>query len=157
MKVRDALYHAVHDYPGGVADLATRMGLAPSTLQNLANPRIETHEWTLKRIRQLFDFTGDLRIAHAFAAEFGGMFLPLAGGSDGGDSDVFRLATSLAKEFGDVVSEIQASMADGRVSQFERERVHQQIYELNRAAHNVGLHIDQLAQGPTRPLSVVKK
>lgn len=41
MKIRDALYHAVHDYPPGVPDLAGRMVLAPSTLQNLANPRIE--------------------------------------------------------------------------------------------------------------------
>lgn len=32
MKVKDALYHAVHDYPGGAASLAPRMGVSASTL-----------------------------------------------------------------------------------------------------------------------------
>jgi hypothetical protein len=151
-----ALYHAVHDF--GVAELAKQMGIAESTLQNLANPRITTNEWTRKRIKQVFDFTGDLRIAHAAAAEYGGMFLPLVQGSADTDGDIFRHTTTVAKEFGDVVAEVQASMADGVISQTDNERIHQQIYELNRAAHNLGLWIDSQSKGPARPpLAVVKK
>lgn len=155
MKVRDALYHAVHDYAGGVEELAGRMGVAASTLQNTANPRQETHEWSLKRIKQVVDFTGDLRIAHAFAAECGGLFLPVPAGGGAADADVFRRAMKLAMEFGDVVRELDLAMADGRMTQHERERIHQQIYELGQAAHNVGLEVDRLAS-LSGPLKAVK-
>jgi hypothetical protein len=157
MKIRDALYHAVHDCQGGVHELATRLGLADSTLQNIANPRIETHEWTLKRIKQVYDFTGDERIAHAFAAEFGGVFLPMPSAEVSGGSDLFRASAAVAKELGDIVAELQAAMTDERINQNERERIHQQIYELTRAAHQLGMLVDRSAQSALPPLSVVPK
>lgn len=155
MKIRDALYHAVHDYPGGVHELATRLGLADSTLQNIANPRIETHEWTLKRIKQVFDFTGDERIAHAFAAEFGGVFLPMPSSELSGGSDLYRASAEVAKELGDIVTELQAALADEKISENERARIHQQIYELTRSAHKLGMLVDRAAQAAMPPLKVV--
>lgn len=156
MKIRDALYHAVHDYPGGVHELATCLGLADSTLQNIANPRIETHEWTLKRIKQVFDFTGDERIAHAFAAEFGGVFLPMPSSELSGGSDLYRASAEVAKELGDIVTELQAALADEKISENERARIHQQIYELTRSAHKLGMLVDRAAQAAMPPLKVVQ-
>lgn len=156
MKIRDALYHAVHDYPGGVHELATRLALADSTLQNIANPRIETHEWTLKRIKQVFDFTGDERIAHAFAAEFGGVFLPMPSAEVSGGSDLFRASAEVAKELGDIVTELQSALADEKISENERARIHQQIYELTRSAHKLGMLVDRAAQAAMPPLKVVQ-
>lgn len=155
MKLETALYHAVHDF--GLAKLAELMQLAESTLRNMANPRLASHEWTLKRIRQVIDFTGDQRVVHAFCAESGGMFLPLTPDGSMGDTDIFRQTTNVAKEFGDVVAEIQSSMADGSISQADRERIHQQIYEMNCAGHKLGMYVDSQVPGPAPTLSVVKR
>lgn len=146
MNIRDALYHAVHDYKGGVNELAVRMGIAGSTLQNMANPRAEGHEWTLKRIKQVIDFTGDQRVVHAFCAEFGGLFVPTA--VEGVDGDVFRQVTAVAAEFGDVVREVQASVADGRVSANEAQRVSQAAFELMRAVFRLDQQVGSMAAMP---------
>lgn len=145
MKLDTAIYHAVHDYPAGVDALAALMGIAGSTLQSMANPRITTHGWSKKHLMQLIELTGDMRVVDAFCAEFGGVFLP-AGGGLAGQGDVFRRVSAAAKEFGEVVAEIEAAVADGRVTQTERDRVHQQIYELSRAAFALGQHVDGLAE-----------
>lgn len=155
MNLDTAIYHAVHDYAGGVNALAEQMGLAGSTLQSMANPRITTHTWSLKQLRQLMDFTGDMRVVHAFCAERGGLFVPAGGGLDG-QGDVFRRVSSTAKAFGEVVGEIEAAVADGRISKTERDRVHQQIYEMNQAAFALGQHVDVLADATPAPIKAVK-
>lgn len=146
MNLEDALYHAVHDYPGGAEPLAIRMGIAPSTLQSMANPRLETHQWTLKRIRQVIDFTRDVRPVHAFCEENGGVFVPTTRNLDTPLPELFRAVHNCARELGDVTREIDEALKDGKISENEGKRVHQQLFEMIQAACELGRRIDLEAQ-----------
>jgi len=138
MKVEDALYHAVHDYEGGVDALAVRMGeLSALTLYSMANPRDESHDWSLRRFRQALAMTGDKRPLHALCEENGGVFLPVA--TSGADlPEALRQVATLAAEFGDVARAAQDALRDGRVSQRELANIETQVFELIAAAAALG-------------------
>lgn len=133
MNIEDALYHAVHDYKGGACALAPRMGIAPSTLQSMANPNCETHQWPLHRVRQVGHLTGDVRPLEALCTEFGGIFIKLPPPTTQGLDEVYLDMARLAKEFGDVPREVMQSLQDGKLSQKEFDRVSREVMELQQA------------------------
>lgn len=133
MNVFDAIYHAVHDHPGSAQALAPRMGLQPTTLLNMANPRETTHGWSLRRFRDLLAFTGDRRPLDALCAENGGVFVPVPK-AVGAEQDLLATVTRLGKEFGDVCASLNAALADGRVTPRELDDFRQQVYEMNQVA-----------------------
>ena len=147
MKVEDALYHAVHDYPGGAQALAPRMGVSGSTLQNMADPRQPNHTWPLRRFQQVVALTGDTRPLQALCDEHGGVFVPTARLSDAALSDLYQQVTKLAAEFGDVVREIEADVKDGRITPRELVRIERQIGELIEAAAT----LRQVAERAAKP------
>jgi hypothetical protein len=138
MKVEDALYHAVHDYQGGAAALAPRMGaLSASTLYSMANPRETAHGWSLARFRQLLAFTGDLRPLNALCEEHHGVFLAVPE-CDRDAATSLQLVADLAADFGDVARSAADAIRDGRVSQTELAKIDTQILELITAAAKLG-------------------
>ena len=77
--------------------------------------------------------TGDPEIVHALARRCSHVCVPI--GRYAGISDV-ELLDQLAKlgaEFGDVMREVQLSLADGRVSERELKAIEGQLYEMNAA------------------------
>lgn len=154
MNLETALYHAVHDY--GVTRLAAEMGIAESTLQNTANPRILTHQWSLQKIRQVINFTGDKRVVHAFCAEFGGMFMPLGVTPAAGGADLFRHLAVVTKQLGEVAAEVELATADKSISLNDRDRIHQQTFDVHQAVHALDAHVDWLADQAKGTLAVVK-
>lgn len=154
MRLEDAIYHAVHDYEGGVDVLAKRMGLAQSTLQNMANPRLTSHPWSLKKFRELRDFSGDLRPVHALCEESGGVFVPTTRYADAALPELSAAVVVLAQELGDVAREVTTAAADGRIVPREAQRIHQQLFELIEAAAAMARRVDVDAQ-PV-PLKVAK-
>lgn len=53
MNTDDAVYHTVHDYPGGCESLGPRVGISPKVLQNKANPtheRLQADVYSIKSI-----------------------------------------------------------------------------------------------------------
>lgn len=153
MKIEDALYHAVHDYPGGVAELARRMGLASPTLYGMANPNEAGHGWTLKHIRSVLAFTSDKRPLHALCEESGGVFVPLKPDATSIDGMPEQLA-KLAAEFGDVARAAQDAMRDGRITPRELAHFDSQIFELISEAANTATRLRQAAQ--QQPVRAVK-
>jgi len=138
MKVEDAIYHAVHDHPGGAAALAPRMGnLSASTLYSMANPRETAHGWSLARFRQLLAFTGDLRPLHALCDESGGVFLAVPSCDQTAES-ALSMTAELAAEFGDVARSAADALRDGRVSQAQLARIDSHILELITSAAKLG-------------------
>lgn len=139
MNLPDALYHLVHDYPGGVDALAARMHLAPSTLQSMANPNLPSHEWPLKRVLQAMTFTDDLRPLEALCSQFGGVFVRTAPMVEVADRDLYELATRLGTEFGDVVRSMSAALdkhgqGGARITPRELEAFDREVYELQACA-----------------------
>lgn len=144
MDVEDALYHVVHDYKGGAESLAPRMGLASSTLQSMASPKIPTHGWSLRRFRQVIALADDLRPLHALCEEFGGVFIQTAGFKGLSDTALLETMTKLGKEFGDVCQAMHAALADSKVSEREVAEFRQQLYELNQAGAEALNRLEQL-------------
>lgn len=71
MSVEDAAYHTVHNYPGGVAALAARMGIPPGTLTHKVNPNNATHHLRPAELLAMQYLSGDVSILHAMAAHLG--------------------------------------------------------------------------------------
>lgn len=151
MNINDALYHAVHDYDGGVSALAGRMGVAASTLYSMANPNERSHDWPLPRALQVLSFTGDQRVIQALCEQAGGVFVPVVA-SSGPMPDVAARMLKLSAEFGDVAREVNDSVRDKHLTPRERDRVATQLYELIAAAAELGQGLDAevAAQQPVR-------
>ncbi|KQP37569.1 phage regulatory CII family protein [Pseudorhodoferax sp. Leaf274] len=134
--VLDAAFNVVSDYPGGAASLAPRIDKAASTLTQEVNgtPQAKLGLATAVKITQR---TGDLRILLAFAGACGQMLLPLPEGLDVDDDDCMRAATSAAREFGELMTEVMAARADGRTTDNELDRVTRSTGELMRALHQL--------------------
>lgn len=69
MNTRDAAYMTSHHYPGGVPALAARMGMDARELTRKLNPN--TGDISLDEAGVLMTLSGDHRILHAMADEFG--------------------------------------------------------------------------------------
>lgn len=146
MNVDDAIYHAVHDYKGGPAALAPRMGIAASTLQNMANPAEEAHGWNLKRFRQLLTFTGDTRPLDALCAENGGVFVHTQGFDGISDKALLETMTELCSDFGKVCESVHAALTDGKITHTEVAQVFDRIYTMNQAAAELANRMKQLEE-----------
>jgi hypothetical protein len=71
VNVADAAYRTVHDYPGGSASLAPRLGMKQAVLNSKVNPHTTTHHLTLAEASLLMGMTNDFRMLHALNAEHG--------------------------------------------------------------------------------------
>lgn len=143
MSIRDALYNAVHDYPGGAASLAPRMKLAASTLRCMANRNVESHDWPLSRVEQVIAFTKDLRPVHAFCEEHGGVFVPLPVATD--ETAVSKMLAEAGKDFGAMCESLNAALDDGRVTVKEAADFRQRVYDLCSAAQALEQLVEQRA------------
>lgn len=129
MSPQDAVHIVCHEYPGGVEALAPRIGRGAQVLRNkvgLDHPAIGTrrsHEPTLADVSAINRATGDLRVLQALAAEVGAvvMRLPDVPGCD--NAQLLELVLNCNHAWGDVASEISQSMADGRITPREYERI----------------------------------
>jgi hypothetical protein len=142
----DALYHTVHDYKPGTTNLAERLGMKHQSLVNLANPNDDSFNWSLKNAMKVVHFTGDLRFVQAFCAEFNGVFVPL-GHASGRDTDqLFEQLAKLGKEFGQVCSVMQSSLADGKVTKRELDAFKERALELQQCTSELTLMMEKQAE-----------
>jgi hypothetical protein len=144
MSPKDALYHAVHDCKDGSANLAMRMGIARSSLLNMANPNTEEPGWPLKRVLQVVALTGDTRPVQAICEEAGGVFVPLPSGVVDEDGLMLHLAKA-GKEFGDVCASLTRSLEDGRIQPAELKDFHKQVMENIQVLHELDRLVEKRA------------
>lgn len=113
-----ALYHAAHDYPGGVEALAPLMQMSAELLRKKVNPNISTHNLNARESQKIADLTQDERILQSVCSIFGaGYFvIPEFVGDDG---SLFERSTALMRETAEMMETVRASMADGRVDKDE--------------------------------------
>lgn len=134
MKLTDAAYNVVHDYPGGSASLAPRLGKSKTTLNH------EVHGTGLAKLgledsAKITAMTGDLRILNAFAAQCGCMVIQLP--DEAKEVNTFQQLANLAKEFADYVQTVSETIKDGRVSDNELKRTREELSHLIVAAQNI--------------------
>lgn len=121
MSPLDAAYHVVHDYPGGSATVAVRIGKSQHTLNHEL-----THNGSAKLglmdALKITLITGDMRILHAFAEACGHMVVPLPS-IDAPNADLLRVLADSSRDFAQLCREVCDAAADGRISDNEMRRV----------------------------------
>lgn len=85
MDVCDAAHLIAHHHPGGVAALATRMGVNAGTLQNKLNSNNNSHHLTLKESVLLQEAAGNAAVLHAMAQQLGYTCVRAIPAQDGGN------------------------------------------------------------------------
>jgi len=130
MNVKDAIYRAVHDYPGGAEALAPRMDLSPHSLRHMADPKKSTHGWSLRRFDMLLAHAGTGPLS-ALCEQHHGIFVPLGEFADAPHAKLLKQMNALAKEFGDVPRVIEEALKrDGQISDNELKRIERELAEM---------------------------
>ncbi len=121
MNVNDAAHAVVHDYPGGAASLAPRLGMSAAVLNSKVNPNTSTHKLCLVEAVTITTLTDDDRILRAFAEECGRIVLTAPDGDDAEPSDmaVLELVAAVGGSQGDLFGAIHHGLADGRLTKKE--------------------------------------
>lgn len=109
MSVQDAIYHTVHGYPGGVAALASRMGLPVGTLTHKANPNNTTHHMRPDELLAMQHFSGDAAVLLAMAAALGYTVTRATPDQSGGD--MVEATMRLQCEFADLLRAVADPLA----------------------------------------------
>ena len=148
MSVLDALYHTVHDYPGGAEALALRLGKRGTSLcHEVRPPANSTAKAGLVDAMKIMGLSDDHRTLHAMNAELGYMAVRLPGVDMASGTTMAHLA-AVSREFNDVVQAAAVSAADGVITDNELAQLQRQSGELIAAVHALlGDFVQQNAKG----------
>jgi len=155
MNITDALYRAVHQYPGGAEAMAVRMGISASSLQHKVNPAYAKAHCSPEEAVEICELAGDKAALVAFAARLDCMVLPLPAGDSGHDEDLMRRTSAACVEFGELITEVGLTTADGRVTDNELRRVEAGIADLTLALHTLLAGIQAINQRD-KPVSITR-
>ena len=111
LNVRQALYRASRDFPGGQFALALNLGISPDDLGKRVNPN-DTRPIKPELIEEIIETTRDPRLLAALVRPAGAVaFVPTAVGA--GDASLKSVAALLI-EVSDYVSSLAGSAADDK-------------------------------------------
>lgn len=122
MNLLDAAYNLAHEYPGGAASLAPRVGKNATTLSHELKGTGDA-KLGLLTAEKMTVLSGDLRILQAFATNCGQMVLPLPSSSDAHTDDCMQHLAATAQEFGKLCAEVAGDLVDGEISDNELGRI----------------------------------
>lgn len=152
----EALYSRAMKY--GIAQLAAKLGMrmdkqvSETVLRNKLRPGVPTHHVTVPEFSHLIDLLeegGDDKAKMPLRAlcwrhQMLAVDIPLDGGR-GSPAELLAQLGVMAREFGEVVSEVTAASRDGRISSSERDRIHTEAEQLMRAVMGVCQLVDAAA------------
>ena len=139
MNVLDAACNTAHDYPGGAKALSLRMGKGANTLTDEVNPRLTHAKLGLLDAIKLQLFADDYRVLYAMAAELGHACFPLPV-LDHLDGNCSQSVATVAKEFGELMTEVAQGLADGEVNDNELKRLEREAGQLVSALQQLLRH-----------------
>lgn len=144
MSVLEAAYATVHNKGAeDTALIAEKMGIGKQVLVNKLNTNTshKTHHLSLMEAIRLMKVTHDLRILHAMAAEFGGIYIPrpesMAENGDRLISDI----SQMSMEFGALIQEVAQDISDGEISANELGRIEDDAMKLRNALEALLGHV----------------
>src|SRR5690606_27078569 len=143
----DAAYSTVHDYPGGSESLGPRVGISPAVLRNKVNPNNDTHHLTFAEARRIADMTGDFRMLKAWAHEAGFLLVKAPDTcTTECDMSVLEQIAGFMVACGGFGAEIHASLADGKVTKDEVEKVEHRAREVMRSAAEIKQRMEGMSE-----------
>ena len=114
MDVIDAAHKTVHNPKhGGSTAIAARMGMSSTVLNNKVNPNTDTHHLRLDEALTIMEYTNDTSIIQAMAQRLGGVFYKVDGEATQASILMTALSTSACQ--GDIMTEMQKALEDGRI------------------------------------------
>lgn len=134
LNVRQALYRASRDFPGGQFALALTLGISPDDLGKRVNPN-DTRPIRPELIEEIVEATRDVRLLNALVRPAGALaFVPTA--VSAGDASLKSVAVLLAD-----VSAYVGSLADGSADDsWKRHEVAELRYHAEKViAHVLGI------------------
>lgn len=143
MNVEDAAHAIAHDYPGGLALLAERMGIGRTVFNGKVNPNDKGHVLGLVESLRMQQLANRFDILYAMADELG--FVCMKKPDACGDVEVALLLANTCSEFGDYMREITEAMSDRTVTKNEAKRMQKELLELITAATRLNSHLTALS------------
>jgi hypothetical protein len=134
--LRDQANSLARAYPGGAEALALRMRKNPTTLSHELRGQ-GSAKLGLEDAAALTALSGDLRILEAWNAEHGLVVIrmPHLDGMPAGEC--LTTLSQTAREFSELVTEVSADLADGRLSDNELHRIEREAADLLAATHKL--------------------
>ncbi len=147
MNIHDAAHATVHDYPGGAASLAPRLGMVQAVLNSKVNPNTHTHHLTLAEAMRIMAMTGDHRILRAQCEELG--YLPPIPRVTAEISDLALLETytRLMAELGEFSQGFHEALTDGRITKREIDELEREMLDFFRAGEELLSRARQISEG----------
>ena len=134
LNVLDAAYHTAHSYPGGVATLATRMGMKSSTLNHKVSLTNDTHHLSIDEAVMLQAMSGNFAVLHSMAASLGHVVLQVDATTEANPmSEVAKMVC----EFGELLTFVTARAANGTVTTNEMRECQVQAMDAISAIYGV--------------------
>lgn len=127
--IDDAICQVVHDFPGGAVKLAPRVNMNAGTLQNKANPGIETHQLSVKEAVAIQSATGDVRILQAEALTLGYCCIPLGDFTGTSDIELLNSYAAWHAEISEITQAVVNAIGDRCISRDEYERVRLELHQ----------------------------
>ena len=146
MNVIDAAHKTVHNVKhGGSIALAARMGMSSTVLNNKVNPNTDSHHLRLDEALTIMEYTGDTGIIQAMAQRLGGVFCVVEGEATQASILMTALSTSACQ--GDIMSEMQKALEDGRIDCNERNALQTKIQDAMVALRTLSTQIENHCGG----------
>ncbi len=146
MDVIDAAHKTVHNPKhGGSTAIAARMGMSSTVLNNKVNPNTDTHHLRLDEALTIMEYTNDTSIIQAMAQRLGGVFCKVDGEATQASIIMTALSTSACQ--GDIMSEMQHALEDGRIDCKEHDALQTKIQDAMVALRTLSVQITNHCEG----------
>ena len=142
MDVIDAAHKTVHNPKhGGSTAIAARMGMSSTVLNNKVNPNTDTHHLRLDEAITIMEYTNDTSIIQAMAHRLGGVFVRVD--EEATQASIIMTALSTSACQGDIMSEMQKALEDGRIDTKEHDALQTTIQDAMVALRTLSVQISQ--------------
>lgn len=146
MDVIDAAHKTVHNPKhGGSTAIAARMGMSSTVLNNKVNPNTDTHHLRLDEALTIMEYTNDTSIIQAMAQRLGGVFYKVDGEATQASILMTALSTSACQ--GDIMTEMQKALEDGRIDCKEHDALQTKIQDAMVALRTLSVQIIKHCEG----------
>lgn len=127
--LEEAQHQVVHQFPGGAVKLAPLVRMRPGTLSNKVNPDYDGTELFVSEAVAIQHTTKRCDILYAEAAILNHSCIPLGDFTGTSDTELLTAYVRYHAEVGQTAAAIGETLADGRITRAEFERVRREGFE----------------------------
>jgi hypothetical protein len=151
--LKDCLYATIHRNRKPLKAIAEELGMSENYLTRSALPDLEESEtgsgcrFPLKKLVPLIRATGDFSVLDHIEDSLGRVAIPIPKAA-GASAEIVRLTMKSVKEFGELMSVLDDSIADGRLTGEEIARLRSESYDAIQAISALMYQIENVKKQP---------